>query len=264
MQPVRRDANTLKAALAEVDRQHLRRTAAHDRSVSRAETVAPKSSWMAGASSTSAATTTSGSRGTRHIAAAMGECAALAGGGSGAAHLVTGHGVEHQRLEEELAEFTGRERALLFSTGYMANLAAIATLADRGEVVALDRLNHASLIDGTLLSGARFSRYAHGDPRRRRARAQGAQRASAPCSRPTACSAWMATSRACRRWRASRARTRRGSSSTTRTASACSAPPGRGLVEHFELGSTRGAGARRHARQGVRHFRRIRRRLQRI
>lgn len=98
------------------------------------------------------------------IAKAMGECATLAGAGSAASHLVTGHGVEHQRLEEELAEFTGRERALLFSTGYMANLAVIATLADRGEVVALDRLNHASLIDGTLLSGARFSRYAHGDP----------------------------------------------------------------------------------------------------
>jgi 8-amino-7-oxononanoate synthase len=94
----------------------------------------------------------------------MCDSALQAGAGSAASHLITGHGVEHQRLEEELAAFTGRERALLFSTGYMANLAAIATLADRGEVVALDRLNHASLIDGTLLSGARFSRYAHGDP----------------------------------------------------------------------------------------------------
>jgi 8-amino-7-oxononanoate synthase len=98
------------------------------------------------------------------LVAAMSECAALAGAGSAASHLVTGHAVEHQRLEDELAEFTGRESALLFSTGYMANLAVIATLADRGEVVALDRLDHASLIDGTLLSGARFSRYAHGDP----------------------------------------------------------------------------------------------------
>jgi 8-amino-7-oxononanoate synthase len=98
------------------------------------------------------------------IAKAMSECAAVTGAGSAASHLITGHGVEHQKLEEELAEFTGRERALLFSTGYMANLAAISTLADRGEVVALDRLNHASLIDGTLISGARFSRYAHGDP----------------------------------------------------------------------------------------------------
>jgi len=85
------------------------------------------------------------------------------GAGSGASHLVTGHGVEHSRLEEELAAFTGRERALLFSTGYMANLAVITTLAGRGETVLLDRLSHASLIDGGLLSGARFKRYAHAD-----------------------------------------------------------------------------------------------------
>ena len=97
------------------------------------------------------------------IAAAMSECAARSGAGSGASHLVTGHGVEHARLEEELAAFTGRERALLFSTGYMANLGVITALAGRGELVLLDRLNHASLIDGALLSGARFKRYAHGD-----------------------------------------------------------------------------------------------------
>jgi 8-amino-7-oxononanoate synthase len=97
------------------------------------------------------------------VVAAMCEAAGRDGVGSGAAHLVTGHGREHAALEEEIAAFTGRERALLFSTGYMANLAAICVLADRGEVVLLDRLNHASLIDGALLSGARFSRYAHGD-----------------------------------------------------------------------------------------------------
>src|SRR5258708_25407157 len=93
----------------------------------------------------------------------MSECAERCGSGSGASHLVTGHGAEHTRLEEELAAFTGRERALLFSTGYMANLAVIATLAERGESVLLDRLSHASLIDGALLSGARFKRYAHAD-----------------------------------------------------------------------------------------------------
>ncbi len=97
------------------------------------------------------------------VAAAVGECAAREGSGSGASHLVTGHGVEHSRLEEELASFTGRERALLFSTGYMANLAVMTTLADRGDCVLLDRLSHASLIDGGLLSGARFRRYAHAD-----------------------------------------------------------------------------------------------------
>jgi 8-amino-7-oxononanoate synthase len=97
------------------------------------------------------------------VAAAMVECAGSCGVGSGASHLVTGHGVEHSRLEEELAAFTGRERALLFSTGYMANLAVITTLAGRGETVLLDRLSHASLIDGGLLSGARFKRYTHAD-----------------------------------------------------------------------------------------------------
>ncbi len=97
------------------------------------------------------------------IAAVMSECAARTGAGSGASHLVTGHGIEHARLEEELAAFTGRERALLFSTGYMANLGVVAALAGRGELVLLDRLSHASLIDGALLSGARFKRYTHAD-----------------------------------------------------------------------------------------------------
>src|SRR6201997_5531279 len=97
------------------------------------------------------------------VAAAMAECAQHSGAGSGASHLVTGHGIEHARLEEELAAFTGRERALLFSTGYMANLAVIATLASRGERVLLDRLSHASLIDGARLSGARLRRYPHAD-----------------------------------------------------------------------------------------------------
>jgi 8-amino-7-oxononanoate synthase len=97
------------------------------------------------------------------VAAAMCECAERSGAGSGASHLVTGHAAEHSRLEEELAAFTGRERALLFSTGYMANLAVMTTLAGGGETVLLDRLNHASLIDGGLLSGARFKRFAHAD-----------------------------------------------------------------------------------------------------
>lgn len=83
------------------------------------------------------------------------------GAGSGAAHLVTGHSAEHHALEEELAGFVGRERALLFSTGYMANLGIASALLKRGDAVFEDRLNHASLIDAGLVSGARFSRYAH-------------------------------------------------------------------------------------------------------
>ena len=85
------------------------------------------------------------------------------GAGSGASHLVCGHQRPHQELEEALAEFTGRERALLFSTGYMANLGAVSALVGRGDTVLEDRLNHASLLDAGLLSGARFRRYAHAD-----------------------------------------------------------------------------------------------------
>ncbi|MGD8208063.1 MAG: aminotransferase class I/II-fold pyridoxal phosphate-dependent enzyme, partial [Thiohalocapsa sp.] len=85
------------------------------------------------------------------------------GVGSGAAHLVNGHSAAHHALEEELAEFTNRERALLFSTGYMANLGVAQALVGRGDAVFEDRLNHASLLDAGLLSGARFTRYPHAD-----------------------------------------------------------------------------------------------------
>lgn len=83
------------------------------------------------------------------------------GVGSGASHLVIGHTEVHQELEIALAKWTQRERALLFSTGYMANLAAITTLVSQKDTVLEDRLNHASLLDAGLLSGARFLRYQH-------------------------------------------------------------------------------------------------------
>ncbi|MGL6224914.1 MAG: 8-amino-7-oxononanoate synthase [Steroidobacteraceae bacterium] len=85
------------------------------------------------------------------------------GVGIGASHLVSGHDAEQNALEEELAEFVARPRALLFSTGYMANLAVASVLIGRGDHVLEDRLNHASLLDAGLASGARFARYAHGD-----------------------------------------------------------------------------------------------------
>ncbi|MBD8595075.1 8-amino-7-oxononanoate synthase [Pseudomonas sp. CFBP 8758] len=85
------------------------------------------------------------------------------GVGGGASHLVVGHSSPHHALEEALAEFTGRPRALLFSTGYMANLGAVTALVGQGDTVLQDRLNHASLLDAGLLSGARFSRYLHND-----------------------------------------------------------------------------------------------------
>jgi 8-amino-7-oxononanoate synthase len=97
------------------------------------------------------------------LAQALARSAAAAGAGSGASHLVSGHGLEHDRLEAELAQFTGRERALLFSTGYMANLAAITCLAARDSRIIMDRLCHASLIDAARLSGARLKRFVHGD-----------------------------------------------------------------------------------------------------
>ncbi|WP_371232752.1 8-amino-7-oxononanoate synthase [Pseudomonas sp. QE6] len=85
------------------------------------------------------------------------------GVGGGASHLVNGHCGPHHELELALAEFTGRPRALLFSTGYMANLGTVTALVGKGDSVLEDRLNHASLLDAGLLSGARFSRYLHND-----------------------------------------------------------------------------------------------------
>jgi 8-amino-7-oxononanoate synthase len=85
------------------------------------------------------------------------------GAGSGAAHLISGHSRAHHALEEELAAFVGRPRALLFSTGYMANLGVIPALVGHGDRVFEDQANHASLLDGARLSGARLMRYRHGD-----------------------------------------------------------------------------------------------------
>jgi 8-amino-7-oxononanoate synthase len=97
------------------------------------------------------------------VVAALRRGAERWGVGSGAAHLVNGHCAAHEALEEALADFTGRPRALLFSTGYMANLGVISALAGRGDTVFEDRLNHASLLDGALLSRAALRRYPHVD-----------------------------------------------------------------------------------------------------
>ncbi|HEY3731395.1 MAG TPA: 8-amino-7-oxononanoate synthase [Steroidobacteraceae bacterium] len=97
------------------------------------------------------------------VVRAAADCMTQFGFGAGAAHLVSGHTREHHALEEELAAFTGRQRALLFSTGYMANLGVISALVDRQQLVLADRLNHASLLDAARLCGARLRRYAHAD-----------------------------------------------------------------------------------------------------
>lgn len=91
------------------------------------------------------------------------ETAEHEGVGSGASHLVSGHSVIHAQLEEALAEFVGRPRALLFSTGYMANMGLLNALVGPGDVAFEDQLNHASLLDGGWLSRGQMRRYPHRD-----------------------------------------------------------------------------------------------------
>jgi 8-amino-7-oxononanoate synthase len=98
-----------------------------------------------------------------HVIAAFKSAADRYGVGAGASHLVSGHSAAHHALEEELAAFVGAPRALLFSTGYMANLGVVAALTDRHDTIFEDRLNHASLIDAARLARARVKRFAHGD-----------------------------------------------------------------------------------------------------
>lgn len=83
--------------------------------------------------------------------------------GGAASHLICGHHDAHHQLEQRLADFTGRSAALFFSTGYMANMGVISALAGRGDTIFSDRLNHASIIDGCILSRARVRRFPHGD-----------------------------------------------------------------------------------------------------
>lgn len=85
------------------------------------------------------------------------------GVGSGAARLVSGNMTLHQQLEEHLADFKGTESSLLFNNGYSANLGIISALVDRGDTIYSDRLNHASIVDGALLSRAKLLRYPHND-----------------------------------------------------------------------------------------------------
>ena len=97
------------------------------------------------------------------IVAAVVKAVQRYGVGSGASHLVTGHSVAHDRLETALAEFVRMPRALLFSTGYLANIGVVTALAGREDAVFSDALNHASLIDGIRLSHAQVVRFAHCD-----------------------------------------------------------------------------------------------------
>ncbi|WP_461537520.1 8-amino-7-oxononanoate synthase [Spongorhabdus nitratireducens] len=98
------------------------------------------------------------------VLASFQKAAAEYGVGGGASHLVIGHSRAHHELEDALAEFTGRPRVLLFTTGYMANLGVISALLGSKDAIFHDRLNHASLLDAGQLCGARFQRYLHVDP----------------------------------------------------------------------------------------------------
>ena len=95
----------------------------------------------------------------RALQQAAGEC----GVGSTAAHLVCGHRREHTQLEEALCEWTGRDAAILFSSGWLANLGAMQALLDRDSVCVQDKLNHASLLDAAKLAGAALKRYPHNE-----------------------------------------------------------------------------------------------------
>jgi 8-amino-7-oxononanoate synthase len=142
------DPAALKAALADLDQRHLRRT----RRVELHEGVVNfcSNDYLGLAKHPT-------------VVKAFQDAAAKYGVGSGASHLVTGHGPEHEALETALAAFTGREKALVFSSGYMANMGVIGALADQNASLVSDKLNHASLIDGCRLSGARSHRYRHAE-----------------------------------------------------------------------------------------------------
>jgi 8-amino-7-oxononanoate synthase len=145
---MQRTPDALKAALADLEQRHLRRTR---RVGLRAGLINFCSNDYLGLSTHP------------EVVRAFQDAAAKYGVGSGASHLVTGHGPEHEALEQALAAFTGREKALVYSTGYMANLGVIGALADQTATVVADKLNHASLIDGARLTRAHSLRYAHGD-----------------------------------------------------------------------------------------------------
>lgn len=144
---MQRDPAALKAALADLEQRHLRR----HRRVAPREAVNFCSNDYLGLSAHP------------EVVRAFADAVMKHGVGSGASHLVTGHTREHDVLEEALAAFTGREKALVYSTGYMANTGVIGALADQKAAIVSDKLNHASLIDGCRLSGAKVSRYRHAD-----------------------------------------------------------------------------------------------------
>jgi len=145
---MRRDPEALKTALADLEQRFLRRS----------RRVGPGAGVVNFCSNDYL-----GLSAHPEVIRAFQDAASKYGVGSGASHLVPGHGPEHEALENELAAFTGREKTLVFSTGYMANMGVIGALADQTATIVSDKLNHASLIDGGRLTRAHSLRYRHGD-----------------------------------------------------------------------------------------------------
>jgi len=96
------------------------------------------------------------------IEAAQAACKEF-GAGSGASRLISGNTILHEELERKIARFKGREAAIVFPTGYMANLGVITSLVGEGDTIIIDRLNHASIIDACRLSRAKLQVYPHKD-----------------------------------------------------------------------------------------------------
>jgi 8-amino-7-oxononanoate synthase len=149
---------SLAAELAEVEAQGLRRRRRTLETPQRAHVVVDGREYVAFCSNDYLGLAASPAL----IAAAAG-AARHRGVGAGASHLVLGHTSAHEALEDALARFVSLPAALLFSTGYMANIGVVTALAGREDAVFADKLNHASLNDAALLSRALFKRYAHGD-----------------------------------------------------------------------------------------------------
>jgi 8-amino-7-oxononanoate synthase len=148
----------LRAALAALDHGHLRRVRRDNEQPCSPRVLIDGKAYIAFCSNDYL-----GLAGEPRLAEALAAGARRWGAGAGASHLVSGHYTVQRDLERRLAAFTGRERALVFPAGFMANCGIIPALAGRGDAIFADRLNHASLIDGMLLSRADAHRYPHLD-----------------------------------------------------------------------------------------------------
>ena len=149
----------LDDALADLDRRDLRRTLMTRESPQRGDCLELVGRSLANFGSNDYLGLASDER----LCLAVSDAINDRGWGSGASPLVTGRGLLHGKLENELARFEGTEAALLFSTGFAANVGAIASLVEPEDIIFSDAKNHASIIDGCRLSGALIQIYKHCD-----------------------------------------------------------------------------------------------------